>query len=92
MQILFVIVFLNLINLYYFFCLKREELCCFFKISAVKMIQADASKTSVTGLKGCKRLDKPYEDPANPIEGQEDRLAIVLNTIQLGCSTRKCTH
>ncbi|KAG0628780.1 hypothetical protein M758_1G052500 [Ceratodon purpureus] len=35
--------------------------------------KADASKTSVTGLKGCKRLDKPYEDPANPIEGQEDR-------------------
>lgn len=37
------------------------------------------AKSSVTGLKGCKRLDKPYEDPANPIEGSEDRLGILLN-------------
>jgi hypothetical protein len=44
-------------------------------------MQADASKTSVTGLKGCKRLDKPYEDPANPVEGSEDRLVIVQNII-----------
>ncbi|XP_024380720.1 putative glucose-6-phosphate 1-epimerase [Physcomitrium patens] len=38
--------------------------------------RADVSKTSVTGLKGCKRLDKPYEDPANPVEGSEDRNVI----------------
>ena len=49
----------------------------------VKLMQADVSKTSVTGLKGCKRLDKPYEDPANPVEGSEDRLVIVLRIILL---------
>ena len=35
--------------------------------------QADISGTSVTGLKGCKSLNKPYEDPKNPVEGSEDR-------------------
>ncbi|XP_024368896.1 putative glucose-6-phosphate 1-epimerase [Physcomitrium patens] len=38
--------------------------------------RADISKTSVAGLKGCTKLDKPYEDPANPIQGLEDRNVI----------------
>lgn len=35
-------------------------------------MQASASGASVTGLKGCKTLNKD-PDPKNPVEGKEER-------------------
>ena len=42
-------------------------------------MQADISGVSVKGLKGCKSLNKPPEDPKNPVEGLEDRLGTIFS-------------
>lgn len=43
-------------------------------------MQASVTGASVKGLKGCKTLNKD-PDPANPVEGKEERSVVYLITV-----------